>query len=226
MKHFLTELRIKVLTILGALIVTALGRSLRWKTIGFLFKTDTVDPDQLRLIVLWHNRQLMAPYIYSNLLPAARRSDIYCLTSQHSDGRLIAGILHRCGLKTVAGSSSRGGKRALIQLLRILRQGNSVAITPDGPKGPIYKLKPGILKLAQATSLPIYTLAYSAKHHWTFKSWDKMILPKPWSPAVVTFEGPYFIPAQASKEDLASYAEKLEAQLNRITELMDNYEYA
>lgn len=226
MKLSLTEIKLKFLGLLGAWLLALLAASLRWKKVVLQFEPKPESEHHPRLFVLWHNRQLMAPYVYNNLLPVQMRSELHALTSEHHDGRLIAMALEYNGMKNVAGSSTRGGKKALLRLIRILREEKAVAVTPDGPRGPIYQLKPGILKLAQASGLSIYSFAYGVKHAWRFKSWDKMILPKPFSPAVAVFSGPIKVPEQASREELDRLAATIENELCRITEFADKYEYA
>ena len=104
------------------------------------------------------------------------------LISQHNDGRIAADIVRKLGITSVAGSSTRGGKEALKALKVAIEEGNHVGFTPDGPKGPIYKMKPGAVRLAQLTNAPLYPMTISASNAYIFeKSWDKMLLPKPFS---------------------------------------------
>jgi lysophospholipid acyltransferase (LPLAT)-like uncharacterized protein len=130
------------------------------------------------------------------------------------------------GIDSVEGSSSRGGAVALKQLRSELDSGSGVVITPDGPRGPARKVKLGIIKLAQQSGRPICPIAYGVKKSWKFGSWDGMFLPKPFSRAVVCMGEHIFVPAQISSEETESFRLKVEAELNRITNLADLYEYA
>lgn len=226
MRLLLTELKIRVVGFLGALLLTLIAASLRWRKVVLQVEPPQAEAHQPRLFVLWHNRQLLAPYAYNHILPKEWRSQLHALVSEHRDGRYVAIALAFNGMKDIPGSSSNSGRRALLGLIRVLREGNTVAVTPDGPRGPIYKLKPGVLKLAQISGLPIYYFTYGVKSSWVFNSWDKTFLPKPFSPAVAVCSGPFRVPENASSEDLKRLALEVERELTRVTEIADNYEYA
>ena len=143
------------------------------------------------------------------------------LISAHRDGRLIARAISHMGLDSVAGSSTRGGVEALTKLIRLLRTGKDLAITPDGPRGPIYKVKLGILKTAQKGAAPIFPCAYAASSYWRLKSWDQMIIPKPFSRGIAVIGEPIEVPAKSNDQDLLKIAERLERRLLTVTESAD-----
>jgi lysophospholipid acyltransferase (LPLAT)-like uncharacterized protein len=147
------------------------------------------------------------------------------LISRHRDGRIIAKAVSWFGIGSVEGSSTRGGSEATLRLLEKLREKCVVAITPDGPRGPIYKPKDGAVKIAQLSGASIYPAAFSAEKYWKFKSWDQMILPKPFSRAVFVQGEPINVPADASEGELQRYSSMLESGLKAVTESADNFKY-
>jgi len=143
---------------------------------------------------------------------------IAVLVSGHRDGRLISQTIRYFGVDTVTGSSTRGGMEGMRNLIRELEGANIAAITPDGPKGPVYKAKSGVVKLAQECQVPIYPLAYSAKRKHIFGSWDQMLLPKPFSKAVWVVGEPVLI---AADEDAEHARQRVETAINEVTRQAD-----
>jgi lysophospholipid acyltransferase (LPLAT)-like uncharacterized protein len=115
------------------------------------------------------------------------------LISEHSDGRIIARIMKYMAIDSIAGSSSRGARKAFRELLRTLKKGGIAVITPDGPRGPARQAKAGIGELARHSAAPILPIAYGAKCCWKFNSWDGMILPKPFSKAFLYVGEPFTV---------------------------------
>src|SRR5688500_3098880 len=111
------------------------------------------------IYTLWHGRLLPLTFFHRN-------QNIATLISQSSDGEYIARVVERWGYTALRGSSSRGGSGALREMVKVARSGRSLAITPDGPRGPRQKLKPGVLTLAQLTGLPIVPMSASATRAW------------------------------------------------------------
>jgi lysophospholipid acyltransferase (LPLAT)-like uncharacterized protein len=138
-----------------------------------------------------------------------RRSGV--LVSLSRDGTLIAGILARLGYQPVRGSSSRGGAGGLRELEAMLRAGRSVALTPDGPRGPRHRAQWGAVALAAATGRPILPLAASTQPAWTLGSWDGFQIPRPGARGVIVFGEPLAVPEDA---DPAAWSARLESALN------------
>lgn len=103
------------------------------------------------------------------------------MISEHFDGEIIARIISFFGFSTVRGSSSKGGARVLIEAIKTLKDGEDIAITPDGPRGPRHSVADGIVALAQKTNSKIVLFNYQATDFWQLKSWDKFVVPKPFS---------------------------------------------
>lgn len=138
------------------------------------------------IYVLWHGRLLPATYL-------RRHEGMATLISRHRDGAYISAIAHRWGFQVVRGSSSRGGSNALRALAREIGAGRSVAITPDGPRGPREQMKPGALQLAQLTGAPLIPAATSAQRAWWFEGWDRFLVPRPFSRIRVRYGAPIHI---------------------------------
>ncbi|MBP6508889.1 MAG: lysophospholipid acyltransferase family protein [Opitutaceae bacterium] len=135
--------------------------------------------DEPIAMVLWHNRLFLAAMIF---LRYRRGKPMYALVSASSDGAWLDAFFSLIGLRTVRGSSHKLGREAVTALVDVLRQGYDVGITPDGPRGPIYELKPGALIVTRRTRTPILLIGADFESAWRLnKSWDRFYLPKPFS---------------------------------------------
>ena len=166
------------------------------------------------IFAVWHGRLLPLTYYH-------RHRNIAALISQSADGEYIARLVEGWGYETVRGSSSRGGREALRALVRCARRGKSLAITPDGPRGPRQKLQPGIISAAQLTGLPIVPLAAGASRAWWPGGWDRFCVPKPFARVRVAYGHPRRVPRDVSPEEFRRHAEELEAEMNGMIEDMD-----
>lgn len=136
------------------------------------------------------------------------------LTSASKDGALLATVAKDYGMRAVRGSSRRRGVAGFMDMLRELRDGCSMCITPDGPKGPIYKCHPGVIKLASVSGLPIVPARISYSSYWRIKkAWDGFIIPKPFSRVVVHLAKCIEVPAELTPEQQQEYCEKLNQAL-------------
>lgn len=160
------------------------------------------------IFVFWHGHLL--PLVHYH-----RREGIVVLVSEHADGESIARILHKSGFETARGSSTRGGMRGLRALVRAARAGKDLALTPDGPRGPRHEVKPGALAAAQMTGLPLLPLAVRVSSAWTLGSWDRFLVPKPFSAIRIEYLPPRFVPRDASRSELDALAEGLASDLGR-----------
>jgi hypothetical protein len=138
------------------------------------------------IFAFWHRYQLMGLYEH-------RGRGVHALVSRSRDGEMIARALHRFGYRTVRGSSSRGGGAALAQLLDIVNAGDSVAFTPDGPRGPFRSIQPGVLAVASRTGAPIVPMAWAGSRVKELKSWDKFLIPLPFGRYEMVFGEPLFL---------------------------------
>ena len=161
------------------------------------------------ILAFWHSQQLLMPWIFREALKREGQQPIYALVSKHGDGRLAAVLLEELSIRTIAGSSSKGGMAALLNLARCIRAGSHVAITPDGPRGPKEEVKPGIIKLASLTGAPIVPVALRINRNWSFNSWDALVFPKPFAKVSVLMGDPLKIEQGVGREELTRQSEQL-----------------
>ena len=133
-------------------------------------------PKEPFILSMWHGQLLMQPLNYRHFKPDG---DIKVIVSHHRDGETIRKVVDCLGVGAISGSSSKGGAKALIQAIKTIKSGIDVAITPDGPRGPIYEVADGIVAISQKTNAKILTCNIKASKYWQLNSWDKFIIPKP-----------------------------------------------
>jgi len=166
---------------------------------------------------VWHSRLLLPNYLSKGLEGTA-------MVSGSEDGEFVARILKRQGHEAFRGSTTRGGIKALSALIKKLKEEQRVSIIiPDGPQGPRFKVKLGIIILAQETGYPILPFSYSAKKMKVFSSWDRFILPYPFTKCLGIYGKPFYVPKDADKNDLTRYRNLLEKELNCLTIEADSY---
>lgn len=162
------------------------------------------------ILVLWHNRIFGMLYLRREIL--GQRPAVV-LTSASKDGTILENAVKVFGLGAVRGSSRRRGAKALAELRRAMKKGTSVVITPDGPKGPLYGLQPGVLKLAQAAQEPIVVLTVRYEKHWKCNSWDQFQLPWPLSKVEVIVEPAMEVAAELNEVTFEETRQKLEDEM-------------
>ena len=166
--------QVAAIAAVGYRLIALLGLTLRWRVEG-LGHLDAIHAAGRQPIMgFWHGRILPATYYF-------RRRGIVVITSENFDGEWIARIIERFGYGTARGSTTRGARKATLQLMRALRQGRPVGITLDGPKGPAGVAQPGAVWLAGASGQPVLPFHLEADRHWTVRSWDRTQIPKPFS---------------------------------------------
>lgn len=156
-------------------------------------------PDELKKLgtgftyAFWHNRQIILPII-------RKKETIHCLISTSRDGEYIARVAELFGKQAVRGSTTRGGYEAMKQMMQILKSNGIVAVTPDGPLGPPYQVKPGVVQMSRAIGTPIVPLAFGASRKKVFASWDGFNLPYPFSKIAIVFAQPFHIDTKETDE--------------------------
>ena len=159
------------------------------------------------IYAIWHTNVLFSPYLN-------RGQNINVLISASKDGELINRVVYRFGNKAIRGSSSRGGMKALKTLVAALKKGHPAAITPDGPRGPAFKLQNGIIIAASRARVPIIPFHYEAKRQWIAeKSWDRHRIPKPFTTLVVHYGEPIYIPDKMEGESFNNFVSLVERKL-------------
>lgn len=143
------------------------------------------------------------------------------MISRHSDGDLAAAIVEKLGAKTARGSTSKGGMTAFRQVIKMIDQGLIAGITPDGPRGPARRLQEGVISLGQISQRPIIPVSFSARHALRLKSWDRFLVPLPFTSASMVYGEPIMIPRKMDKAMKESYRIRVEEELDRVTDLSD-----
>ncbi|MBN2767987.1 MAG: lysophospholipid acyltransferase family protein [Campylobacterales bacterium] len=139
---------------------------------------EVIEKEKQYLCTCWHGELLFSPQAYRKLHP---KNISNAMISRHFDGEIIARTLSFLNITAIRGSSSKGGARVFLEAFKRLKRGEEILITPDGPRGPRHTLGEGIISLAQKLNLPIFIMSYQASGYWQLKSWDKFIIPKPFS---------------------------------------------
>ncbi len=196
----------RLLVWLGPWVIRLIGFTLRLERVNASGTDAIIKAGQPFLFCVWHGR-LFLPVFYH------RRQAIVAMVSQHTDGEIIARIIKGLGYGTVRGSSTRGGKKAFLQLLVHLKNGGRAAMIPDGPTGPRFQLKIGTLLLAQRAGSPLIPITFAARPCWRFRTWDRMVLPKPFARAVLCYGDPLILPEKTSPEELEAWRLKLERSM-------------
>jgi lysophospholipid acyltransferase (LPLAT)-like uncharacterized protein len=164
-------------------------------------------------------RPLVLNFWHAGIIPATylfRDAGIRVMSSNSYDGEYMGRIIHKFGFVAVKGSSSRNAVRALLGLRRALQQGWAVAFSIDGPRGPRYKVKPGPVALARSSGVPMSTFHIAVERAWVLNTWDRLIIPKPFSRVLMRFGKLIRVPADASDEGVERYQGELQASLDRI----------
>src|SRR5579864_2840472 len=211
------RLQAKLISIVGYRGVRALGSTLRWKSEGFERYDEIVSAGRRPVLAFWHGRILAATYFF-------RQRDIVVITSENFDGEWIAGIIRRFGYGTARGSTSRGARKALLQLRRDMAAGRPAAFTVDGPRGPARVAQPGAVWLAKATGNPVLPFHIEADRAWTLNSWDRTQIPKPFARVAVAIGNPFNVAPDANEGGIecarATLDDRLRALEVRTRELL------
>ena len=199
----------RLIAALGYRLMASLGSTLRWRTEGLEHFDRIVASGRQPIMTFWHGRILPATYYF-------RRRGIVVITSENFDGEWIAGIIERFGYGTARGSTSRGARKALLQLRRDMAAGKPAGFTLDGPRGPARVAQPGALWLAKTTGNPVLPFHLEAGRHWTLGSWDRTQIPKPFSTVAIAMGEPFIVAADADDAVIETARQSLEARLQAL----------
>ena len=195
----------------GYQIINALGHTVRWRVEGWEHFEASNAAGRRPVMAFWHGRILSATYYF-------RRRGIVVITSENFDGEWIARIIERFGYGTARGSTSRGARKAMLQLVRDMGAGKPAGFTLDGPRGPARVAQPGAIWLARTTGNPILPFHLEASHYWSLGSWDRTQIPKPFSTVSLVIGEPFEVPASASDAELEHKRMELESRLRVLEE--------
>jgi Kdo2-lipid IVA 3' secondary acyltransferase len=195
---------------LGATIVRAIGLTLRFhfEDRAGIFQAPLREPF---IWSFWHNRVVTIPILRVRFFQ--QRPNGATMTSQSKDGEWAAELVLRFGIAPIRGSTSRGGSAAVREMTRFLRRGEDVGVTPDGPRGPRYHFKAGLVFVAQLSGRPIMPVGVEYSRCLRFKSWDGFMIPLPFSRVDVTFGDPVHVTRTHSDDEF-------EAERRRCEEAM------
>jgi lysophospholipid acyltransferase (LPLAT)-like uncharacterized protein len=170
------------------------------------------------------DRPLIGSFWHACIIPATymcRNLGVRVMSSNSYDGEYMGRIIRKFGFVAVKGSSSRNAVRALLGLRRALQEGWSVAFTLDGPRGPRYKVKPGPVALARSSGVPLTMFHMAVDQAWVLNTWDRLIIPKPFSRVLMRFGKLIPVPPDASDEDIERYQQELQDALDRVREFAE-----
>ncbi|HYE30706.1 MAG TPA: lysophospholipid acyltransferase family protein [Methylomirabilota bacterium] len=165
------------------------------------------------IFALWHNRLGICMEAWTTISKANPEARLGALISASKDGGLLAATLAKFGVQAIRGSSSRRGAQAILELTTWIQNGGSVAITPDGPRGPRYSVKDGVIALAQITDAPIVPVGATIHFRKTTRSWDQFQIPLPFSRIELNFGTPIVV---TSESDRVVMGERLTAALLQL----------
>lgn len=196
---------------LGAWYITLVHATGRWRVVGGAAPARLWAEKTPFILCFWHGRLLMMPYCWDRAVP------IHLLVSAHRDGQLIGDTVRPFGFHIVTGSSSKGGGGALRTLVKAIRGGGSVGLTPDGPRGPRMRAGPGVAVTAKLSGAPIVPIAYSAAPRRVLATWDRFILPLPFGRGVFVWGEPITVARDADDAALEAARRQVEDSLNALT---------
>lgn len=179
---------------LGWGIIQFVARTSRVRTYWSPGFKDRWERRQPVIYAFWHRYQLF-------LLFNHRGCGVNVLVSRSRDGEIVARALHHFGFRTARGSSSRGGGAAFLELLTAVEKGQSVAFTPDGPRGPLRSVQPGVIALAARTKVPVVPVAWAGSRTKELRSWDKMLVPLPFARYSVVYGDPLLINTEGPESE-------------------------
>lgn len=205
----------RIFSWLASLYIRLIYHTGAWQVVGGDIPERFWSEGRPFILAFWHGRILMMPCCWDH------EKTIYILISQHRDGQLSAGAVGHFGIKTVAGSSTRGGAQAFRTLVKALKNGDYVGIAPDGPRGPRMRAQSGIILLARLSGAPIVPATYAVSRRKLASSWDRFVIALPFSRGIYLWGVPIHVARDADDEALEMARLELEDSLNALTETAD-----
>jgi len=211
----LQRIQLRLVSWIVPAVLRLIGCTLRQTTTyeeGAIQSLDEIYPG---IFPFWHRCVLPATWIY-------RHRQLAVMTSRSRDGEFIARVIQRFGFVPVRGSSSRGGPRALLEMNKLLADGNAVAFTIDGPRGPRYVAKKGPVLLAKMSGAAITAFYVAVERAWVLNTWDRLMIPKPFSRIYARFARKIFVPPDADDAAMEQYHAEMQAALDRVTKFAES----
>lgn len=198
--------------------ITFVFKTSSWKRVRADLPQRYWEAGRPFIVCFWHNRLLMTCFAWQS------QSPFYMLISSHPDGKIIAETVGFHGIQTIAGSSSKGGAKALRQMMTALKAGGTVGITPDGPRGPRFRVSDGVVALARLSGHDVLCVTFSTSRRRILKTWDRFVLALPFSKGVIAWSGPFSLSRKATKAEAEHFRESLEKELTELGQKADNQE--
>ncbi len=184
-------------------LVRIIGSTMRIKTIG-------APADYSKTILCgWHGRS----FAFANLF---RGKGLWVIISHSRDGEMQSRIFGNLGFRVIRGSTGRGGVRALVESIRVLKDGGTMAMTPDGPRGPNGIVQGGVMAMAQKSGAALVPVGFSSRPRWVFKSWDKYNVPWPFSKGVLLLGEKIFVAKDGTPQEVEALRQALESEMHRL----------
>jgi lysophospholipid acyltransferase (LPLAT)-like uncharacterized protein len=213
-RSFVERAKIWIISFLGYCTIQLIGRTLRWDVEGSASEKAIHDSGKRIIYVFWHGRMFTACYFF-------RKRGIVVMASNNKDGEYMARVIRRFGYGTARGSSSRGGRRALAEMVRGLRRQKDVAFTIDGPRGPRYRAKPGAAYLAWKTGYPVLPFCISTEKRWVLNSWDHFQIPKPFTRNLLLFGTPIYMKPDGTEDEMDNAQRQIQLSLDELRDRGD-----
>lgn len=201
--------------LLGSVYIRLVHASGQWRIENSEFPEKLISEGKTFIACFWHGRLLMMSFAWQY------KPSFYMLISTHPDGKLIAKTIKHLGFKVLKNSRKHNGTLAMRSMIRALNRGDYVGITPDGPRGPRMRAGNGAIALAKLSGVPILPISYSSSRCKIFKSWDRFLLPLPFTKGIFIWGKPIEISEKATKLEIEISRQKLEEQLTKLTKTAD-----
>ena len=219
-KMALKALRKKLVAAVGPWLaywtIRVLGKTMRFEEVHPGIPRSFLEKGTPAIGAFWHGRLLMMSHLYKG-------KKLSFLVSPHRDGQVVGKALERLGFHAILGSTNRKGFSAFKEMVKAQRDGSDIAVTPDGPKGPRCHAQIGVVELAKLTGSPVIPFTFSASKGVFFKTWDRFLLPFPFSRGVFIWGEPIYVDSNGTRAHLEEKRVLLEKRLNEITERADHY---
>lgn len=212
-----TKLAYSVICWIGAKYIKFVSFTNSWSFINKKYVENLWKKNEAFILCFWHGRLLMMPLSWN------KKKKINVLISTHSDGQLLSKTVKHFNIETITGSSSKGGSEAIRNIIKSLKSGISIGMTPDGPRGPRMKVNSAIIKIASLTGHKIVPLSYSVKKKFFLNSWDKFLVALPFGKGCFVWGKPIKIKKNISTNEDLKLSKRLENNLLKLTKKADRY---
>ncbi len=215
-KYTINQLLIlRIAAVLGPALIITLGRLCRYKVIDQHLFDEAIKDGKGVVLTFWHGRMLLPIYHF-------KYRDITTLVSKHFDGEVITRIVLKLGYKVHRGSPKEAGREGFTSMLKDLKLGKVLAMFPNGPTGPMYSIRDGIIHLARMAGAPLLPVIISANPVWRTSGWDRFMFAKPFSRGLLRFGNPIYIPRRLKGvSEIEEYKKKIQHEMNTIERELD-----